>query len=379
MVRLRYSFSILLFGLIGLMPRVSLAQYVFFPMENLSGSPNAQAAGINSAGQIVGTAGRAFRLFYPQPITPSTSLGLPSFQGTPITSFGVAINDTGHVAATVSGTNLIGGTIFRSYLVPANGTMSTATEVGSLGGQVTLATAINSSQQIAGTSALLSGADRAFRWTPGSGITDLGAMGGTRSSANDIDDAGRVVGTVTLPGGQVSAFRTQPNQPIQPGDLLGTLGGTFSFGQAINSAGQVAGYSAFDASGATRLFRTAPFAAINPATDGLTAFAGVTDANVHDMNSHGDLVGQAFTGSTPRAFIVDRSGTSLIDLNTVTGLGPEWILTAATGINDNGMITGFAERIGENTSHAYVLIPIPEPATLIAFVACVPVMRRRWN
>src|SRR5690348_8094633 len=74
-------------------------------------------------------------------------------------------------------------------------------------------------------------------------ITDLGTLGGTISVAYGINASGQVVGwsytgAVDPLAGNIShAFRTAPNKPINPiTDDLGTLGGYYSWAYGINDS-----------------------------------------------------------------------------------------------------------------------------------------------
>ena len=76
----------------------------------------------------------------------------------------------------------------------------------------------------------------------GGGNTDLGTLGGTVSDAYAINSAGQVVGAAALAGDltvHATLFSTSGGNNID----LGTLGGANSFAYAINSAGQVVGTS----------------------------------------------------------------------------------------------------------------------------------------
>ena len=66
----------------------------------------------------------------------------------------------------------------------------------------------------------------------------------------------------------------------------------------------------------------------------------------------------------------------MVDLNTLIDPLSGWELVTAWGINDAGQITGYGLIGGE--THAFLLTPVPEPATLvlIGFGAAALAIRR---
>ena len=118
-----------------------------------------------------------------------------------------------------------------------------------------------------------SGDEHAYRTGPNSIIDpgdDLGTLGGSSSNAYAINDAGQVTGT-SLPatGVEGHAFRTAANGGITMTSDLGTLGGPAlnSWGFGINTSGQVVGQSATVGNTSIHAFRTTATGGITADTD----------------------------------------------------------------------------------------------------------------
>jgi probable HAF family extracellular repeat protein len=139
---------------------------------------------------------------------------------------------------------------------------------------------------------------------------------------------------------------------------LGTLGGSFSEGFGINSAGNVTGQSLVTGDSAAHAFLW------NGASMQDLGTLGGTYSYGYGINNSANVVGESgVTGnSTSHAFL--WNGATMLDLNGfVTNIGG-WELIEAYGINDSGQITGYG-TIGGQT-HAFLLTPgadIPEPST----------------
>src|SRR6267143_1727646 len=177
-------------------------------------------------------------------------------------------------------------------------------------------------------------------------VSDLGTLG-FHSEATGINSAGQVVGHTGLG----HAFRTAPNAAINPAtDDLGTLGGLISQATGINDAGQVVGVS-FTADGAYHAFRTAPNASINPPTDDLGTLGGGTSW-AYGINTTGQVVGASYAGRGTHAFrtasnAAINSGTD--DLGTLGGAE-----SIAFGINASGQVVGRSDiSFGLFGSHAF--------------------------
>jgi probable HAF family extracellular repeat protein len=114
----------------------------------------------------------------------------------------------------------------------------TITDLGTLGGSQSSASAVNDYGQVAGTSTTPYGVSRAFGYSGGV-MYDLGTLGGDYSSASAINARGQVVGTATTSTGASHAFLFASDVMTD----LGTLGGNSSSANAINNNGLIVGTS----------------------------------------------------------------------------------------------------------------------------------------
>jgi len=170
-----------------------------------SGWTLSKASGINDAGQITGSGtingfGHAF-LYGGGSITDLGTLPGGTY------SEGVAINALGQVTGTASSSLAPQ----RPFLYSAGG----MTDLGSLGGSYSAGLGINNSGQVTGYSYNSdNSAQRAFLYTPGSGMVDLNtlipiASGWTLVAAYGINDAGQITG-YGLRNGETHAFFLSP-------------------------------------------------------------------------------------------------------------------------------------------------------------------------
>jgi probable HAF family extracellular repeat protein len=133
-------------------------------------------------------------------------------------------------------------------------------------------------------------------------MKDLGTLGGSESWGRAINDIGEVTGGSETAGGVQHAFLYSAWTGMED---LGTLGGSDSFGYGINKLGQVTGWS-------------------------LTAGDGAWHAFLY-------------------------SAGNMMDLNALIAPSSGWTLTLALGINDLGQITGYGSINGQE--HAFLMTP----------------------
>jgi probable HAF family extracellular repeat protein len=178
-------------------------------------------------------------------------------------------------------------------------------------------------------------------------LTDLGTLGGLTSSVGSINRAGQVVGDSDPGvGGFSKAFRTAPNAAINPAtDNLGTLGGGGSAADGINAAGVVVG-GAGDAGAVFHAFRTASDAAINPATDNLGLVGEEQSSEAFAINDIGQVVMASYGGAHgTRGFRVSPGqpvNTSTDDLGGYYPCGSfTCVQTIPTAINSPGQVAGY--------------------------------------
>ena len=216
---------------------------------------------------------------------------------------------------------------------------------------------INASGQVAGESG-----GRPVMWT-GTTQISLGTLPGAVSfpdgTAQGINDLGQVTGIARNINTNFRAFLYTAGTGMTD---LGTLGGTDSFGFAINNSGQVTGWSNPFGSGtvAHAFLYTAGTGMIDLGTLGGSSSKGF------GINAAGDVIGmRALTGNASEAFIYTE-GTMydllslLVPGSGVSGLS---INPLGNSINDSGQIVATG-TIG-NSSHALLLTPTPEPASAV--------------
>jgi probable HAF family extracellular repeat protein len=255
--------------------------------------------------------------------------------------------------------------------------------LGTLGGNQSVANAINDRGQVVGA-ALNAVLDplanafsvpylfvpaatqaRAFLWTEAKGMEDLGTLGGPDSTAVFVNQHGQVAGqsytnTIINPATSVP---TQDPFFWENGEMvdIGSLGGNFGTAQGMNNRGQVIGQSNLAGNQTHHAFLWDKSRGLRDLGT-LPGYAGASEA--HWINDAGEVVGESIatlrTGS--RAFLW-KDGV-MIDLGTVA----DDTCSAALSINSRGQIVGFGAADCRQEDHAFLAEnggPIVDLATLV--------------
>jgi len=308
-------------------------------------------------------------------------------------------NDSGPTSMNSSGT-IAGANVVHDvyHAMIYNGSWL---DLFTLGGTGSLAGGINDAGLVVGYSRTVSGGTNAFLWTAGgtNGIPGnpqmkaLGTLGGTVSEAFAINNAGQITGysDVAVPKGQQHAF-------VYSNGSLKDIGQTLtvavnSYGYGINSSGHVAGtaydasYSAahaffYDGTTTTDLGLLGGIGCSPLALNNLDTMVGYISSSSSDhafsyskgtvtdlgtmgghysyakaINNNNAIVGGSFVDSMDRIYhaFVYASGT-MTDLNTLLDQsGAGWTLVEARAINDAGQIAGVGTFGGSN--HMFRLAP----------------------
>jgi probable HAF family extracellular repeat protein len=229
------------------------------------------------------------------------------------------------------------------------------TDLGTLGGNDSLAAAVNNRGQVAGGALntipdlytglfFMPGATQvhAFRWTQSHGMQDLGTLGGPDSTAFEINERGQIAGwsfTNSTPNSVLDvcglfAVNVPTEDPFiwKDGKMidLGTLGGTCGHSFGLNNRGQVVGIS--DLSGD---LVSHPFLWDRGVLTDLGTFGG-DNGEATWISDAGGIAGSAdFTGNQVHHSALWQGG-EMIDLGTADG-DP---CSRAYGINSNRQVVG---------------------------------------
>lgn len=190
----------------------------------------------------------------------------------------------------------------------------TITDIGTLGGATSGASAINDLGQVVGTSDASNVNWYAFVWNMNSGMQGLGTLGGPwwgNSVAHDINDIGQIVGAANAPGDNDHAFFWQNGNMVD----LGTLGGEVSVASRINNSGQIIGPS--DASQGPSLdLRSFLYdgGTMRDLTGLVPGMTGWELRSVQDINNQGEMLGYGLSPMGDIHSIIWDGGSGFWDI-----------------------------------------------------------------
>jgi probable HAF family extracellular repeat protein len=216
-------------------------------------------------------------------------------------------------------------------------------DLGTLGGDPTIAYGLNNHAQASGFGTTADGATHGFIWQDGH-MYDVGTLGGDFSEASLINNRGQAIGDSTTASGESHLAKWAIHDGHVESTDLGILPGAVGmYGAVINDHDQAAGAAFFDdGSGHTVL---ADRHGLHDLHNQVT-LGGASDLP-GSITETGQIVGVADTdGPDSHGYYFD--GASVQDLGTLTG---NW--SEAYTINAAGQITGIAGT--DPTQHCAIL------------------------
>ncbi|HEX5324162.1 MAG TPA: malectin domain-containing carbohydrate-binding protein [Capsulimonadaceae bacterium] len=222
-------------------------------------------------------------------------------------------------------------------LQPAMAATYTIKDLGTLGGAMSVANAVNSNGQIAGQASNSAGSFLGFVDKSGPLIPTGTLLGGSGSTATGVNSSGVVVGSATDNLGYSHAFT---NSGGSSQTLSGIAGGVNSYAMSVNSNGEVAGY-ADTALGAKHVV---VWVNRNPSDIGTL---GGWSALGESVNDTGHVAGYSFVpgNAATHAFYWDGA---MHDLGTLGGVN-----SYAYGVNNSNVVVGWSYTSGNAARHAF--------------------------
>jgi probable HAF family extracellular repeat protein len=287
--------------------------------------------------------------------------------------FGLAadINDQGQVVGGAETTQIDSYSFFADYLGLPSPTQYHAAlwqhgrmkDLGTLGGPGSFALDINQRGDVVGLSYSNSVVNKStghptvapFLWRDGRMI-NLGTLGGVEGWANAVNNNGQVVGgSRTRRRGPMHAFLWENGEMR---DLIAGQDSKDSEGKLINDAGDVViqTHAVLEANGQPYFWQHHYLWQHGVVTDlaGPSGIDQITWAN--EMNSKGQIAGQAYDGTAVAHAVLWDNSRPVVDLNDFVPPGTELVLTEAMGINDRGEIVVLGQ-FPDGDVHSFLLVP----------------------
>ena len=301
--------------------------YTVTDLGTLGGTASSAHA-INAAGEIAGVADTASDTSAAFLYSHGQMKNLGTLGGS--VGVGYAINASSQVAGYATNAQT-----YRPFLY--NG--KKMKDIGDLGGGTATAFGINRRGDVVGTSHTADGDDDPFLYdSKTKTMIDLGNLGpvspGDWNVASGINDAGQITGESWDGSVGFFAFLWDKGKMTN----LGTLGGPYSSGTAINRYGQITGqaYTTGGAQAHAFLWSKGRMKDLGALPGGPGYSWGVA------INSSATIVGHSELDSgetyVDHAFVY--TGKTMRDLNDLIPHSSGWVLNIAWDVNDSGAIVG---------------------------------------
>jgi len=266
-------------------------------------------------------------------------------------------------------------------------------DLGTLGGDFSLANAVNDLGQVVGESKTVGGEIHAFQWDRGT-MSDLGTSGET-SSAHGINNQGEIVGAISSKNVRGGAVLWKNRQKLSLADLgptgsgstafavnasgdvtgvssgfvsssggvvravvwhggivrdIGTLGGMHSTACALNDLGDVVGWAE------TANRSTAGFLWHDGAMRNLRSLAGGAESQSFAVNRLVQVVGSSLNSKGESRAVIWENG-KITDLNDLVSAPAGLVFSRARGINNRGQILVEVQVRTDGTTRSFLLTP----------------------